>query len=116
MPCYSEPPSHREYEERRLNGLLDEIDDPRPRQHGGSNSFGPMRAITLDEATQTLCAWCRTHDVSTRSLELQIWWRDHRAWDARRVEQEKADAEAARVRAEAASKLTDAERKALGLA
>ena len=114
MPCYTEPPSHTENEEKRLNELLDEIGDPRPRG-GGGNICGAMRRITLDEATQALCAWCQANDVTQKSLELQIWWRDHQAWDKRRIAEEQAEAERAKTRAEAIAKLTDAERRALGL-
>ena len=43
----------------------------------------------LDQMTADLCSELQgIGDVSVYSLELQVWWRDHQAADARRVKDE----------------------------
>jgi hypothetical protein len=111
MPCITEPPSSRQIEEQRLNTLLDEIGDTSPRI--ASYHFGTLRQLSLDEMTARLCEWCGSHDVTTRSLELQIWWRDHRAWDAQRKAAEDRERERERLRQQAIAKLTPEELAAL---
>ena len=81
MPCYIDPPTHADREALRLDGFLDEIGDDTPKSSGFF--FGKIRRLSLNEMTQRLCAWSRAHDPSTRSLEFQIWWRDHQAQDRR---------------------------------
>jgi predicted transcriptional regulator len=44
----------------------------------------------LDEHTAKLCSWCKENDVSEQSLELQLWWRNHKLADERREVQEVA--------------------------
>jgi hypothetical protein len=73
----------------------------------------------IDAMTDRLCAWCKENDVTKCSLELQIWWRDHQAWDKRREEQERADSERVAIAAVARAKLdallTPEEKRALNL-
>lgn len=111
MPCYTEPPTRAEIEAKRLNDLLDEIEGTRLR----TGDIGRMssRPLTLDQMTQRLCAWCGAHDVKQQSLELQIWWRDHQAWDARRLADEQKAARRVQLRKQALAKLTPEEREAL---
>ena len=104
MPCRSEPPTREELEEARLHAFLDEIGDTFQGRHH-----------TIDSMAQTLCGWCQAHDVKAQSLELQIWWRDHQLWDAKRKADEAAEAERKRLKAQALKKLTPAEIKALRL-
>lgn len=81
MPCNSEHmcPTAREAESMRVLTLLSEVTgSPRPKGIYGDPA-------NLDRDTERLCSWCREHpeQVPWMSLELQIWWRDHRAHDAR---------------------------------
>ena len=68
-----------------------------------------------DEATANLCSLLQKTDVSKFSPEMQIWWRDHQTADRAREAKEKAEAERNTLRASGLSKLTNEERKALGL-
>jgi len=69
----------------------------------------------LDRLTATLCSKLQTADVTKYSLELQTWWRDHQLIDKRRVEQEIKEEKDERAKDEALAKLTDYERKLLGV-
>jgi len=79
---------------------------------------------TADRLTRELCAVLsntrkesgRKTGASRYSLEMQMWWRDHQALDAKRKAAEAAERKNRKVRAAALAKLTPAERSALGLA
>jgi len=95
-----------------LNAFLNEVGEPSPQDGSYVNR---RRSMTNDQMAQWLCLWCKAHDVTKQSLELQIWWRDHQAADAKR---EAAEREAQRLRGlrrQAAAKLTPEELTALGL-
>lgn len=62
-----------------------------------------------------LCLRLQVADVTKYSLELQMWWRDHQAADKARLEHEMARKQNEEERAVALAKLTDYERKLLGL-
>lgn len=67
-----------------------------------------------DALVSRLCEALQNEDVSKRSLEMQIWWRDHQAADKARVQ---AEMQAATTSAEvdaALAKLTPHERALLG--
>ena len=126
MPCNSDymEPVHREREFSRVLCLLEEIDTGKP-VDTNSNSwkgFHP-RAYNqsfgkdvLDGSVAFLCdILSRTRDVSKYSLEMQTWWRDHKAADAARLAQERADATRESIRRKALAKLTEEEREVLGL-
>ncbi len=88
---------------RRIRGLVREV-------------FGSVDdAAGLDALTASLCAWAHAHpdEIARQSLELQIWWRDHQAFDRRRETEEAAAHERIRLREQALAKLTPAERKAV---
>lgn len=71
-----------------------------------------------DKAVANLCERLRRMDkpsISKYSLELQIWWRDHEKADEVRIMKEKAQAEMDRVKESALSKLSEEEKKALGV-
>lgn len=70
-----------------------------------------------DDVTECLCAKLQADDVDIkeRSLEMQMWWRDHQAADAKRLEQEKRKAADDAAREAALAKLTEDERDLLGL-
>jgi len=68
-----------------------------------------------DEWVAHLCSRCQQIDVTKYSLELQMWWRDHQAADAKRKQDAKEAAELEKLRLAAMAKLSPEERKALGL-
>ena len=71
-----------------------------------------------DASVAKLCDWCKGNEdnLSSMSLELQMWWRDHLNADEQRLEREAIQKADARTRQRALSKLTLAERKLLGVA
>ena len=112
MPCrcdYLEP-SKRETTSLAVKGFLREIGAP---TGPFDNNYGDVS--TLDADTRTLCTWCRANDVSTKSLEFQIWWRDHKEADAARAIEEERVKQLASTRKAGLGKLTNAEKRALGL-
>lgn len=46
-----------------------------------------------DAKTALLCAYCTNHDMLQHSLEMQIWWRNHRKADQEREEDRQARAQ-----------------------
>ena len=113
MPCYVEPPSRYEEASRWLNLFLDEIGEKTPRTSVGI--YGPMRNLSPNQMSQILCAWCKVNDPTTKSLELQIWWRDHQKEDARHEQEARDREERDRLRKRAIEKLSPSERRALGI-
>lgn len=111
MPCNSDhmEPNTWERESVKVLSLLHEVGlrKSKPDFYGSPN--------TLGHDTAELCTWCKAHDVSKQSLELQIWWRDHQRWDAKREEHEREERESKAARARALKKLTARERQALGI-
>jgi hypothetical protein len=69
----------------------------------------------LDKLTAKLCNLLQSADVRRYSLELQIWWRDHKAADAKRIESEIKSKSDSATKKEALAKLTEHERRLLGL-
>lgn len=47
--------------------------------------------------------------------ELATWWEAHQEWDRKREQQERDDAEREQLKREALAKLSDAEKRALGI-
>lgn len=97
MPCKSDhmEPNSRENESVRVLTLLKELGDEfvlKPR--GEIGVYGDVS--NLDEDTAELCKICtqieempsHVHDIRNFSLELQIWWRDHKAFDEARKKKE----------------------------
>lgn len=112
MPCDSShlKPTHREVESVKLISLLKEVGIA---VGGHDRNYGDE--INLDLHTNQLCEFCQSNDVTQYSLELQIWWRDHQAADRKRLEREQAEAKTEEEKQVALAKLTDYERKLLGL-
>lgn len=110
MPCRCDYPelSAREIEARKVLGFLKEVGvAPEP--------FSEYMIKTLDANTAKLCDFCSREDVTRYSLELQIWWRDHREADRKRREEALREAEEASERRAALAKLSKRERKLLGI-
>lgn len=62
-----------------------------------------------------LCALLQDADVTKFSLEMQIWWRDHKAIDKKRIENEMRAQKTVEDKKAALEKLTPYERRLLGL-
>lgn len=94
MPCDSSymAASGLEIELSRMLMLIDEVntgihvDSSRPEWNGYHEDAyckGKLRE-RADHAAKTLCSLLQSRDVSSCSLELQLWWRDHQAADKAR--------------------------------
>jgi hypothetical protein len=102
-------PTHYEKESKRLMELLTDVGLRR----GEIPYYGEVNSI--DQHTAMLCEFCQSNDVSKCSLELQIWWRDHQKADKDRLEREQEAIKTRKEKNAALEKLTDYERKLLGL-
>ena len=111
MPCkcdYMEP-NRRELESKVVLNLLHEVG----LEESKIGYYG--RVKTVDEDTRKLCKFCQENDVTNYSLELQIWWRDHKEMDKKRREMEESKVKQEIIKQSALSKLTEEEKEALGL-
>jgi hypothetical protein len=125
MPCRSDymDASKFEIQMSQVACLLDESTSGVPvnTQLGSWRGYHPivynqnLSKQKCDKMVEQLCNFCQTADVSKYSLELQIWWRDHQKADKERLEAEIRDAERNKQRDKALAKLTDYEKKLLGL-
>jgi hypothetical protein len=119
MPCNSNylNATHREHELSRVACLLDELAG-RKIETSWWNGYHP-RVYCLpdsgDKLVQELCAALQGVDVSCYSLEMQIWHRDHLKADQQRIKEEQAAALRKLHQESGLSKLTNAEKAALGL-
>lgn len=120
MPCNSDYMRANDYEERlsQVACLLDELNGQPQINKDHWRGYHPRvycKAVDGDAMVAELCSRLQTLDVSKRSLEMQVWWRDHQQADKARLEAEvlkqKTDAE----KAAALSKLTEYEKALLGL-
>jgi len=111
MGCRSDymEPNHREVESRKVIELMSDV--------GIFLGSVPYYGNThqLDSHTKSLCEFCQVNDISKYSLELQMWWRDHKLADEKRTKAEVSEAKTNKDRAELISKLSDYERGLLGL-
>ena len=125
MPCNSDylEASSLEVSLSRVKLLIRELETGKPVDtrssdwagyHKGAYGAGDLRK-KADIAVADLCSRLQAVDVTKYSLEMQIWWRDHRAADAARVKEEELKAKADALRASALKKLSPSERRALGL-
>ena len=70
----------------------------------------------IDNEVSNLCSKLQlVEDVMKYSLELQMWWRDHQIADKLRVEKELKEISDKELREQAMSKLSDYEKKLLGV-
>lgn len=122
MPCDSSHMSAttKETELSKVACLLDELDGkPIVRSYWSgyhpSIYNRPASSERADEMVAELCSRLQVVDVTTFSLELQMWWRDHQAIDKARIEHEMARQKSDEERQAALAKLTDYERRLLGL-
>lgn len=74
-----------------------------------------LSKATKDEMVAKLCRKLQGIDVTKCSLEMQIWWRDHRKADEKRVLDEIKSKKTESLKKAALAKLTDYEKQLLGL-
>jgi hypothetical protein len=128
MPCNSDhlEATQLEVECSRMYLLLGELAGGGPPDSSSSawagyddRAYCKADRALADELTQELCDRIANieleGDLTTYSLELQIWARDHKIADAKRKKREAAEKTKAAIRKAALAKLTPAERKALGI-
>lgn len=75
-------------------------------------------SLSNDQLAAAMCAEIRSwpsSEVKERSLELQIWWRDHKIADAERERAEREAREKQLKREAALAKLSDEDREILGV-
>lgn len=68
-----------------------------------------------DKMVEKLCSKLQEVDVSEYSLEMQMWWRDHKKADKERLENDLKKAQSQIDKQNALNKLTDYEKGLLGL-
>lgn len=123
MPCdgsYMEP-NQMERNLSQVYGLLDELKTGKlPKDFGSGYDKRiynkGLNQAHLDKKVAELCSkLSKDKDIKKRSLEMQIWWRDHqkadRAREKKKAQAKKDDA----ARKKALAKLTPAEKKLLNL-
>jgi len=112
MPCRSDylEPTIREKESLKVISFLKELGDDVTEY---DKSYGRLGQLHKD--TARLCQLCQSIDVSNYSLELQIWWRDHKERDAKRLKKELDEIEIDKNREIALNKLSNYEKEILGL-
>jgi hypothetical protein len=122
MPCNSDYMNATQHEINLsvVYGLLDEINTGKlPKNFGdGYDKRVYNKHLSkehLDEKTEELCNKLQNTDVSKFSLEMQMWWRDHQKADKDRLQKEISEQKDNEARESALSKLSDYERKLLGL-
>ena len=122
MPCNSDYMEANQNEKNLsvIYGLLDELETGKlPSNFGdGYDKRVYNKRLSkehLDEKTEELCSKLQNSDVSKFSLEMQIWWRDHQKADKDRLQKEMSEQKDNEARNIALSKLSDYERKLLGL-
>ncbi len=121
MPCTDVGgPTGLEIRFSKVLALLHELDTghhPGP-DYGNGNVDWARAGAEIDGSTRDLCERLkREHNTTTsnRSLELQIWWRDHQKQDRLRIAKEKDTKDRNVKIARALGKLTKSERKLLGV-
>lgn len=74
----------------------------------------PLSDEAINAVMIDVCFRLQQRDVSTLSLEAQIWWRDHQRADKERIEREIAEKRTWEEKQAALAKLTLYERQLLG--
>ena len=119
MPCNSDymEATGKEVALSQVACLLDELDGkPIDRSHWrGYHPAVYNRSVNGDEIVAELCRRLQSVDVTKQSLEMQMWWRDHKAADKARLENEIARQKSEADKVAALAKLTDYERRLLGV-
>ena len=123
MPCNSDhmEPSGYEIEHSKIQCCFDDLNGL-PIEAGWWKGYHPkayckrIDKASMDELTASLCDLLNAHsDISSLSLETQTWWRDHQKADIKRIAKEQEQAKTDEIKKSALDKLSDKEKKALGL-
>lgn len=119
MPCDSShlQATHKEREMSKVACLMDELDGKkfsRDRWEGYHPRVYNQRVDAVAMVAE-LCARLQEVDVTDYSLEMQIWWRDHKEADKKRAAAAISKAKTEKQKRAALKKLTPHERKLLGL-
>jgi len=122
MPCRSDYMEAHQIEKDLsvVYGLLDELETGKLPSNFGDGYDGRVynKGLSqkhLNKKTRELCSKLKSTDVTKFSLELQIWWRDHQKVDKKRLQKEMSGKKDKEAREIALAKLSDYERKLLGL-
>lgn len=121
MPCDSSHMNATYYERdiSRVACLLDELSGAKfSHSHWEGyhpNVYGSINKEKGDQMVSALCQALQKEDVSKRSLEMQMWWRDHQEADKARIVRELQEAKTQEDKRKAIEKLTPYERDILGL-
>ena len=127
MPCNSDylEPTRFEKNLSEVIALQEELKTGKlPKYYGtgwipDSNGGAEYATGDLDEEVESLCSKLQQVDkaglIREFSLELQMWWRNHQKADAIRISEDLKKAKDDEARLKALSKLSDYERKLLGL-
>lgn len=123
MPCNGDylNPTELEVNLSKVYGLLDELKTGKlPKDFGtGYDKRVYSKGLTqhnLNAKVAELCsALKKDKKIKKRSLEMQMWWRDHQKADKAREKREVQDKKDKAAKKVALSKLTLAERKLLNL-
>lgn len=122
MPCNADymNPGNLEKEISKVACILDELDGKinsnRHWEGYHPDVYGACSKQKADRMVAELCARLQeVKDVSSLSLEAQIWWRDHQRADKARIEAELEAQKRKKDRKELIAKLTPYERSLLGV-
>ena len=119
MPCVSDymEATDKEVQLSQVCCLLDELDGKKW-EHSWWRGYHPDaygRHHNGDALVAELCSNLQNIDVSKQSLEMQIWWRDHQIADKARIERELKEQKTQQEKDAAIAKLTDHEKRLLGI-
>jgi len=125
MPCNCDhmEPTYREAKLGHIRSLLDELsglffNHAKSSMHRSVYNEGISDEVA-DSWISDLCKRCTTLEVRGElmswSLELQIWWRDHKIEDAKKAAEIKEVLHKIKARNTVIDKLTAEERKVLGV-
>lgn len=119
MPCNSDymEATNQEREISRVACLIDELNGQtfNPSHWHGYHPQVYCQPYDADLMTKSLCERLQKVEISDYSLEMQMWWRDHKIADRERLARELAETEDKDARKAAIAKLTSHERRLLGL-
>lgn len=123
MPCNSDYLNATDLEKNlsEVYQLLDELNGKKlPKNFGdGYDRRVYNNGLTkkdLDKKVAELCGKLKkVKDISKHSLEMQVWWRDHQKADKERIAEEKNEKSEKKLKKQALAKLSEKEKKALGI-
>ena len=121
MPCNCDhlKATQLEVETSKVACLLGELRGVKINKHSWEgyhpDVYGNVDKKLADKLTKELCSILQKEDVSKYSLEMQIWWRDHQEADRKRIEKEFKEKKDKKAKNKALSKLSEYEKRLLGL-